>query len=405
MPVTISSDVSLQGREYERTNTTAVNAYLAPVVGTYLRTLAGRLPELGIDAPLWIMQSSGGLAPAGRAADLPVRTIESGPAAGALVSAHHGQLAGHADVISLDMGGTTAKAAVIRDGRPGDDASVRARAAGATARERAAARHPGNRPGRDQRRRRLDRARAVRDPAGRAAQRRRRPGARLLRARRHAPTVTDANLLLGYLNADYFAGGAMTLDRDAAERAVDGLARALELPRLRTAWGIHEVVSLEMERAIRLVSIDRGLDPRDFALIAIGGAAPAHGCRLARMLGVRRVVVPRPPGSGSALGLLEGNETFELARTALLRLDRHDAAERVDAIFALAGAGGARHGRRVRAAAGPRDPAHRGPCATPGRATSSRCGSTAAASRGWPPRSTTSTSGRTAIASSFPSRR
>ena len=334
VPVTISSDVSLQGREYERTNTTAVNAYLAPLLGTYLRMLAGRLPELGIDAPLWIMQSSGGLAPAGRAADLPVRTVESGPAAGALVSAHHGQLAGHADVISLDMGGTTAKAAVIRDGRP------------ATTRQfelerrelRPGSGLPLDIPAIDLVEISGGGGSIAHAPFGilqvgpRSAGAD--PGPACYGRGGTAPTVTDANLLLGYLNADYFAGGAMTLDRDAAERAVDGLARELELPRLRAAWGIHEVVSLEMERAIRLVSIDRGLDPRDFALIAIGGAAPAHGCRLARMLGVRRVVVPPAAGVGSALGLLEGNETFELARTALLRLDRQDAGERVDAIFA-----------------------------------------------------------------------
>jgi N-methylhydantoinase A/oxoprolinase/acetone carboxylase beta subunit len=332
--VTISSDVSLQGREYERTNTAAANAYLAPVLGDYLARLGEALPRMGIDCPLWIMQSSGGLAPARRAAELPVRTIESGPAAGALMTAYHGLLAGHPNVISLDMGGTTAKAAVIRDGRPattrrfelerrelrpgsglpldipaldlveisGGGGSIAHEAFGVL---RVGPRSAGADPG----------------PAcyGRGGT---------------DPTVTDANLLLGYLSAAYFAGGAMTLDREAAERAVRLLAARLDLPLLRTAWGIHEVVSLEMERAIRLVSIDRGLDPRDFALVAIGGAAPAHGCRLARTLGVRRVVVPPAAGVGSAVGLLEGNETFELARTALMRLDHPEAPARARELLA-----------------------------------------------------------------------
>jgi N-methylhydantoinase A len=145
--------------------------------------------------------------------------------------------------------------------------------------------------------------------------------------------VTDANLLLGYLNADYFAGGAFALDTEAAEAALDGLARELGLERIRAAWGVHEVANLEMERALRLVSINRGLDPRDFALVCIGGAAPAHGCRLARSLGVRRVLVPPAAGVGSALGLLAANESFELAQTAIVRLDEPPAANRVRSIF------------------------------------------------------------------------
>lgn len=334
LQVTISSDVSLQGREYERTNTAAVNAYLTPVLGAYLGRLGTALPRIGINAPLWIMQSSGGLAPASRAAELPVRTIESGPAAGALMSAFHGALAGHSEVISFDMGGTTAKAAVIRDGRPAttrrfelERRELRAGSGlpldipaidlveisgggGSIAREsfgllRVGPRSAGAEPG----------------PAcyGRGG---------------CEPTVTDANLLLGYLDADYFAGGSLRLDVGAAERVVGALGKELGLTVLRAAWGIHEVVTLEMERAIRLVSIDRGLDPRDFALVSLGGAAPAHACRLARMLGVRSVILPFAAGVGSALGLLESNETFELARTALMRLDHPDAAEQAQAILA-----------------------------------------------------------------------
>jgi len=332
--VTISSEVSLQGREYERVSTAVVNAYLAPVLGAYLSELARRLPELGISAPLWMMQSSGGLAPAERAVELPVRTIESGPAAGALMAGRHGRLAGYRDVLSIDMGGTTAKAAVIRDGRP------------ATAREfeleRVEMRRGSGLPldipaidlveigtgGGSIAEARLG-VLAV-GPRSAGAD----PGPACYGRGGERPTVTDANLLLGYLDPDYFAGGALALDRAAAERAVAELGGRLDLDPLRCAWGIHEVATLEMERAARLVSIDRGLDPRDFAMVCFGGAAPAHGCRLARALGVRRVVVPPAAGVGAALGLLEADESFELARTAIVRLDEPAAADRASEIFA-----------------------------------------------------------------------
>jgi N-methylhydantoinase A len=331
--ITLSSDVSLQGREYERTNTAAVNAYLAPVLGAYLLALERSLPRLGISAPLWIMQSSGGLTPAERAALMPVRAIEAGPAAGALMSAYHGKLAGHDDVISFDMGGTTAKAAVIRDGRP------------ATTRyfelERLELRRGSGLPldipaidlieigagGGSIAEARLGVLQVGPRSAGAD------PGPACYGRGGTLPTVTDANLLLGYLDPDGFAGGAFALDREAAERAIDSLTGPLGLDRLRAAWGIYEVVTLEMERAIRLISINRGLDPRDFAMVCIGGGAPAHGCRLARALGVRRVVIPPAAGVGSALGLLEANESIELAQTAIFRLDESAAEERVSGIF------------------------------------------------------------------------
>jgi N-methylhydantoinase A len=332
--VTISSDVSLQSREYERANTAVVNAFLAPVLGAYLSELGRALPELGIRAPLWMMQSSGGLAPAERAVELPVRTVESGPAAGALMAGFHGRLAGHDDVLSFDMGGTTAKAAVIREGRP------------ATAREfeleRVEMRRGSGLP--------LDipaiELVEIGTGGGSIAEARlgvlsvgprsagADPGPACYARGGTKPTVTDANLLLGYLNPDYFAGGELPLDVEAAERAIAGLARELELDPLRAAWGIHEVATLEMERAARLVSIDRGLDPRDFAMVCFGGAAPAHGARLARALGVRKLVVPPAAGVGSTLGLLEANESFELARSAIVRLEAPGAADRARAIFA-----------------------------------------------------------------------
>ncbi len=334
LDVTISSDVSLQGREYERTNTAVANAYLQPVLGSYLRELVASLRDLGVAAPVWIMQSSGGLTPIQRAATMPVHTVESGPAAGALMAARHGGLSGHDDVISFDMGGTTAKAAVIREGRPATTRTFEL--------ERAELRRGSGLP--------LDIPAIdlveISGGGGTIAQARlgvlgvgprsagADPGPACYDRGGTQPTVTDADLLLGYLNAGWFAGGTMTLATEKAERALAELGRELGLAPLRTAWGVHEVVGLEMERAIRLVSIDRGLDPRDFALVCIGGAAPVHGSRLGRSLGVRRVIVPPAAGVGSALGLLEANESLELARTRLLRLDRGDAREQVGETFA-----------------------------------------------------------------------
>jgi N-methylhydantoinase A len=319
--VTISSDVSLRGREYERTNTALVNAYLMPVFATYLDALERSLPSVGIQAPQWVMQSSGGLASAERVRALPVRTIESGPTASVLTATHHASLAGHQNVISFDMGGTTAKAAVVLDGRP------------ATTHEFEV--------GREQMRRgsglpvdtpaidlveigtgggSIAHARpgvlAVGPESAGAA-----PGPACYARGGREPTVTDANLLLGYLNPDYFAGGAMTLDREAAEAAVDRLAEQLGLDRLRTAWGIHQVATFDMERALRLVSVDRGFDPREFAMVCLGGAAAAHGSRLAGALGVRLCIVPPGAGVGSAIGLLQADESLEFTRTARTALD------------------------------------------------------------------------------------
>jgi N-methylhydantoinase A len=331
--VTISSDVSLQGREYERANTAVVNAYLLPVLSSYLRALSEALPRLGISARLSIMQSSGGLAPAEQALALPVRTIESGPAAGALMSAQHGRLAGYDDVISFDMGGTTAKAALIRGGRPATSRSFEL--------ERMELRRGSGLPidipaidlveigagGGSIAEARLGALKVGPRSAGAD------PGPACYGLGGELPTVTDANLLLGYLDEDGFAGGAFRLDRAAAESAVDRLANDLGLDRTRAAWGVHEMVTFEMERAIHLVSIGRGFDPRDFAFVCIGGAAPAHGCRLARSLEIGRVLVPPAAGVGSALGLLEANESFELARTSIFRLDEDASGARIEEIF------------------------------------------------------------------------
>ncbi len=331
MVITISSDVSLQAREYERANTAVVNSYIATSVSEYLRELVERLPSVGIDVPVWIMQSSGGLASMDQVLDRPVRTLESGPAAGVVGAARFGSSLGYPDVLSFDMGGTTAKAAVVHGGVPATASYFELQRVGnrrgsglpvdiaaldlveigtgggsiAEVREgtlRVGPRSAGANPG----------------PAcyGRGGT---------------APTVTDANLLLGYCDPSAFSGG-ISLDVEAAEAAVDGLAASLGVDRLRAAWGIHEVATLDMEHAIRLVSINRGFDPRTLALVCLGGGGPVHGPRLARALGVEVAVVPLAASGGSARGLLEASVSMELTRTSLLRRD-DDASVRSKAIL------------------------------------------------------------------------
>jgi N-methylhydantoinase A len=325
--------VSLQGREYERTNTAVVNAYLIPVLGGYLRELEQILPRLGISAPLWVMQSSGGLASAEQAATMPVRTLESGPAAGVLASAHFGAVCGHSDVLSLDMGGTTAKVAIVEGGVPSKATSFEL--------HRTQNRHGSGLPvdiaaidlveigtgGGSVAKRRFGVLQVGPQSAG--AQ----PGPACYARGGEKVTVTDANLLLGYLNPEQFAGGTMTLNVDAANIVMDALAKEINLDRIRTAWGVHEVANLEMESALRLVSIERGFDPRDFVLVCIGGAAGTHGSRLGRALGIRKMIVPPGAGVGSAVGLLEGRESVEFAQSTQIRLDDDDAGKRATVLL------------------------------------------------------------------------
>ena len=330
--VTASSDVSLQAREYERANTAVVNSYVASAVSDYLQELVTKLPSTGIEAPVWIMQSSGGLASMEQVLERPVRTLESGPAAGVVGAARFGSGLGYDNVLSFDMGGTTAKAAVVNGGAPAtssyfelqrvgnrrgsglpvDIAALDLVEVGTGGGSIAHVREGTLRVG----------------PQSAGAD----PGPACYGRGGTAPTVTDANVLLGYCDPSAFAGG-IALDVGAAAAAVDGLAASLGVDRVRAAWGIHEVATLDMENAIRLVSINRGFDPRAHALVCLGGGGPVHGPRLARALGVRVAVVPRAASGGSARGLLEASASVELTRTARLRLDDADAGPRCKSIL------------------------------------------------------------------------
>lgn len=331
--VTASSGVSLQAREYERANTAVVNAYIANAVSEYLAMLAEALPERDVRAPVMVMQSSGGLASLAQVAERPVRTLESGPAAGVIGAAAFGLSAGVEDVISFDMGGTTAKAALVGGGVPATTTYFELQ----RIENRRGSGLPVDIPA-------LDLV-EIGTGGGSIAEVREgtlRVGPRSAgadpgpacygRGGTHA-TVTDANLLLGYYDPTSFAGGVI-LDTTAAETAVDQLANELYVDRLRAAWGIHEVATRDMEHAIRLISVNRGFDPREYALVCTGGAGPAHGPRLARLLGAKLAIVPLAASGGSARGLLEAVASSEVSRTAVVDLRRNGAAERCERIVA-----------------------------------------------------------------------
>jgi N-methylhydantoinase A/oxoprolinase/acetone carboxylase beta subunit len=320
--VSLSHEISPVFREYERTSTTVVNAYVMTAVRDYLRLLAAEMKRRGSRGRLFVMQSSGGIATSQAMERYPVRMIESGPAAGTLMAAAYGEITGHRDLIAFDMGGTTAKLALVEQGRPSTTALFELHKVGLA---------PGS--GIPMNIHAID---LVEIGAGGGSIARAglgviavgpesassTPGPACYARGGTAPTVTDANLALGYLNPDEFAGGAMRLDPEAARRAIEEcVARPLGLGLAEAAWGIHLVVNSNMELATRVVSIERGRDPRDLTLIAFGGSGPVHGCRLAQALRIPRVILPAAAGVTAALGLLAADVKFDVSRTYVRKAD------------------------------------------------------------------------------------
>ncbi|MBI4589413.1 MAG: hydantoinase/oxoprolinase family protein [Candidatus Rokubacteria bacterium] len=325
--VTPSHEVSPTFREYERTSTTVINAYVMTAVREYLRHLQDATARRGSRARLFVMPSSGGIATAEAMQRYPVRMIESGPAAGALMAAVYGELTGHRDLIAFDMGGTTAKLALIEKGKPFTASTFELHKVGFAA----GSGIPMN----------IQAIDLVEIGAGGGSIARATmgviavgpqsagsmPGPACYTRGGCEPTVTDADLILGYLNPDFFAGGSIRLDVQAARRAIeDSVARPLGLPLAEAAWGIHQIVNTNMELATRVVSIERGRDPRDLAFIAFGGAGPVHGCRLAQALGIPRVILPAAAGVTAAIGLLAAEVKFDVGRTYVRKLEDVDLA-------------------------------------------------------------------------------
>ncbi|WP_198666207.1 hydantoinase/oxoprolinase family protein [Tropicimonas sp. IMCC34043] len=332
--VSISSEVSPLYREFERTSTTVMNAYVMPGVASYVERLDRQLAALGSQAPMLIMQSNGGVATVDSVKRFPIRIIESGPAAGVLTAARFAPAAGTDNLISFDMGGTTAKLCLVEDGKPlltsefEVDMAHLKKGSGLPVSIPAVDLIEIGSGGGSIARVDLGTIAVGPESAGSA------PGPACYGNGGSLPTVTDADLVLGYLNPDYFLGGEMQLDAEAALTAIErDVAVPLGIDVMDAAWGIHEVVTAQMAQAARAVTINRGKDPRLFALVPFGGAGPVHGSRLARMLGCPRVVFPRAAGVESAVGLLMAETSLDLARTQVLTLDEDNRAA-INALYA-----------------------------------------------------------------------
>ncbi|MCB1343723.1 MAG: hydantoinase B/oxoprolinase family protein [Rhodobacter sp.] len=327
--VSISSDVVAEMGEYQRTVTTCANAYVQPLMDRYLKRLEADLRARGFGGALRLMHSAGGLVSLATARELPIRLLESGPAGGGLATALFGDLAGRADVISFDMGGTTAKACMIEDNRAeiapmmeaarvhrftkGSGLPIKAPVIdmieiGAGGGSIAA----------------LDEVGLLKVGPHSAASD---PGPACYGLGGLQPTVTDANLVLGYYDPGFFLGGRMTLDLDAARRAVARVATPLGLTIEEAALGIHKVVAENMAASARVHLIEKGKDPRHYAMVAFGGAGPAHAVNVARAMGVAEVIIPPASGAASALGFLVAPLSFEGVRSHRVELsDDFDAA-------------------------------------------------------------------------------
>jgi N-methylhydantoinase A len=325
--VSISSEVVAELREYERTSTTIANVYVQGRTEEYLRSLQARLARLGFAGAFRLMLSAGGIATPETAMRFPVRLLESGPAAGALAAAHHGTAAGIDDLLSFDMGGTTAKFAVIVDGSPlaaGEfevDRRYRfKRGSGLPVKvEVIEMIEIGSGGGSIARIDSLGLLRVGPDSAGAD------PGPVAYGLGGSEPTVTDADLVLGYLDPNWFLGGRMALDLAAAREAIrTRIAEPLGLSVEAAAWGIHQAVNESMANAARVHVLERGRDPRGLPVLVFGGAGPVHGHRVAKALGAPAMIAPLGAGVLSTVGFLVAPLAFDFVRSWPAPLDGLD---------------------------------------------------------------------------------
>ena len=332
--VSVSSEVSPMYREFERASTTVLNAYVGTAVNAYIGRLEAELARDGYRHSLYIMQSNGGIAASQYVRRFPVRIIESGPAAGVLAATRLAPAAGTGDLLSFDMGGTTAKVCLIENGHP----AIASQFEIDTIRLKKNSGIPMTIPAIDLieigsgggsiARVQMGAIQVGPESAGSD------PGPICYGSGGTRPTVTDADLVLGYLDADYFLGGSMRLDVAAARAGIErDIAIPLGISVVDAAWGIHEMVTRQMSEAARMITIGNGHDPRRFVLIPFGGAGPVHGARLARMLGCPRVLFPRDAGVGSAIGLLQADPSFDQVRTRMTEITEA-ALEAINAVFA-----------------------------------------------------------------------
>jgi len=334
LPVSLSSAVAPEIREFERASTTLVNAYVKPLAARYLEHMASRIADRGVPARLFPMLSNGGLTGLAEAKRTPVMLLESGPAAGALAAAFLGRADGGDRVLAFDMGGTTAKLAVVDDGEPLVAYQFEA------ARQKRFLEGSGLPL-------RLSTVELIEIGAGGGSIARRdeigllkvgpesagsEPGPAAYGRGGDAATVTDADFMLGYLNPGFFAGGSLSVDMTACRKAIGRLAVQTGMSDEGLAWGVHEVVNENMASAARVHIAERGRAPGEYTLLATGGAGPVHAYGLARKLGVARIVFPPAAGVASALGLLVAPARVDRVATVDLALDDMDW-ERLEAAY------------------------------------------------------------------------
>lgn len=316
LPLSVSHAILPEFREYERTSTVVVNAYLQPVMESYLKRLARRVPKKHPRqdrAPVFVMQSNGGITSLDAAAKTPVRTVLSGPAGGVVGAAAMARRSGYNRIISFDMGGTSTDVALIDgDIKPSSQSEITGLPIAVPMLDIHTVGAGGGSIAR------FDAGGALRvGPESAGAD----PGP-ICYGRGTLPTVTDANLLLGRLQPDNFLGGTFTLDAERTRKIISDWLRkqAIGMDLNSFATGVIQVVNSNMEKALRLVSIERGHDPREFTLVAFGGAGGLHACELAQALAIPRVIVPALPGALSAYGILASDVIKDLSRTILLRV-------------------------------------------------------------------------------------
>jgi N-methylhydantoinase A len=325
--VSCSCDVSPEIREFERTSTTVINAYLQPIVERYVRRLSERLGQRGFNGSFQLMLSSGLLTTAEQAQQFPTRLIESGPAGGTMLGAFYSRLTGRRNLIAFDMGGTTAKASLIHDGRA---TVAREFEVGRIERFKRGSGYPVRTPCVDMEEigtgggsiasiDRLGQVQVGPRSAGSV------PGPACYGGGGKEPTVTDADLVLGYLDPGYFLGGEMRLDREAAAEAIERrIARPLGVSVEQAAWAIHRVANEEMANAFRIHAMEQGRDPSRYGLLAFGGAGPVHAYGVARILRSPTILSPASAGVASALGFLVAPIAAEGSQSYIARLDRID---------------------------------------------------------------------------------
>jgi len=321
LAVTLSSEVAPVVREFERMSTTVANAYIKPLANQYLDALQARLRELGLRVDVLMMLSNGGLSHIAEAKRTPIELLESGPAAGAISASHYSARDDQANLLAFDMGGTTAKLCLVEASRPSISFGFEA------ARQKRFAEGSGLPI-------RITTIDLIEIGAGggsiahqdalglmkvgpRSAGSE--PGPACYGLGGTEPTVTDANLILGYLNPDYFAGGTLSIDLARATEAVGGLGESLGHDAVSVAWGVHDIVAENMAGAARVHVAERGRDPRDFVLLCTGGGGPLHAYYVAQKIGVKTILCPPAAGVASAYGLLVAPARADRSRTVSMQ--------------------------------------------------------------------------------------